>query len=83
MEITLSVTLLTALFALLLTGGVFLVAILAFLLRGVNAMLSPLKDNQVRLESRMDRIESDINRIESDIKEIKSLILSSRQTEKK
>ena len=63
MEITLDVTLLTALFALLLTGGVFLVAILAFLLRGVNAMLSPLKDNQVRLESRMDRIETKLDQL--------------------
>ena len=49
MEITLNVTLLTALLALLLTGSVFLVALLAFLLRGVSAMLrtniEPLKDN--------------------------------------
>ncbi len=72
MEITLDVTLLTALFALLLTGGVFLVVILAFLLRGVNAMLSPLKDNQVRLESRMDRIETKLDQLLSNSRTAKN-----------
>ena len=39
MEISLNITLLTGLVSLLLTGGVFLFAFQAFLLKGVNAML--------------------------------------------
>ncbi len=79
MEITLNVTLLTALLALLLTGSVFLVAVLAFLLRGVSAMLKTnieplkdnfntkietLKDNQARIEKRMDSMESEIKSVQ-------------------
>ena len=79
MEITLNVTLLTALLALLLTGSVFLVAVLAFLLRGVSAMLrtnieplknnfntkiETLKDNQARIEKRMDSMESEIKSVQ-------------------
>ncbi len=67
MEITLNVTLLTALFALLLTGGIFLFAFQAFLLRGVNAMLDsktePLKENQVRMEKDLNQLEKDINQL--------------------
>ncbi len=67
MEITLNVTLLTALIALLLIGGIFLFAFQAFLLTGVNAMLDaktkPLKDNQARMEKRMDQIESKLDQL--------------------
>ena len=65
MEITLNITLLTGLVSLLLTGGVFLFAFQAFLLKGVNAMLDaktqPLKDNQERIERDLNQFKTEVN----------------------
>ena len=65
MEITLNVTLITALIALLLTGGIFLFAFQAFLLKGVHAMLDaktePLKENQVRIEKELEQFKKEVN----------------------
>ncbi len=59
---------------LLLTAGIFLLAFLAFLLSGVNALLNakiePLKDNQVRMETEIKGIQSEIKEIQSEQKEI-------------
>ncbi len=65
MEITLNVTLITALIALLLTGGIFLFAFQAFLLKGVQAMLDaktePLKENQIRIEKELEQFKKEVN----------------------
>ena len=65
MELTLNVTLLTALIALLLTGGIFLFAFQAFLLKGVHAMLTakidPLKENQERIEKDLNQFKTEVN----------------------
>ena len=59
---------------LLLTAGIFLLAFLAFLLSGVNALLNakiePLKDNQVRLEVEIKEIKSEQKEIMAEQKEI-------------
>ncbi len=68
MEITLNVTLLTALVALLLTGGVFLVAVLAFLLKGVSAMLKSTENN---FNTKVELLKDNQTRMESEIKEVK------------
>ena len=64
MEITV-ITLLTGLVSLLLTGGVFLFAFQAFLLKGVNAMLDaktqPLKENQERIERDLNQFKTEVN----------------------
>ena len=60
MDITLNVTLLTALMALLLTGSIFLVGFLALLLTAFNAML---KSKTQPLETRMDRIASKLDQL--------------------
>ena len=64
MEITV-ITLLTGLVSLLLTGGVFLFAFQAFLLKGVNAMLDaktqPLKENQARIEKDLNQFKTEVN----------------------
>ena len=51
-----------------LTGfGIFFIGFLALLLTGFNALLNakiePLKDNQVRMEKRMDGIESKLDQL--------------------
>ncbi len=65
MEITLNITLLTGLASLLLTGGIFLFAFQAFLLKGVNAMLDaktkPLKENQERIERDLNQFKTEVN----------------------
>ncbi len=63
-----------SLIAVLLTGGVFLLAFQAFLLKGVNAMLSakiePLKDNQVRIEAEVKEMKAEVKEIQTEVKEI-------------
>ena len=78
MEITLNITLLTGLVSLLLTGGVFLFAFQAFLLKGVNAMLDaktqPLKENQARIEKDLNQFKTEMNQFKTEVNsELKEL----------
>ena len=57
----------------LFTAGVFFIGFLALLLAGFNAMLSPLKDNQRRMEAELDNMKKDIY-------EIKIALVSSSTT---
>ena len=54
------------------TFGIFLLAFLSLLSLVFNWLLSPLKENQVRLGSKMDRLESevktDFKRLEAEVK---------------
>ncbi len=52
--------------------GIFLLALLAFLLSGVMAIIRPIINNQVRMENRLDRMESEITDIKSEMTDIKS-----------
>ena len=56
-----------------------LLAILSFLLLGVNALLSPLRKNQDRMESRMDHLGSRMDRLEQDVSSLKSDIAEIKQ----
>ena len=59
----------------ILTTGIFLTALLAFLLSGMKAMLNasitPLKENQARMEK-------DINSLKEDVSVIKQAVLKDK-----
>ncbi len=63
MEITLNVTLFTALIALLLTSVIAFCSVFAGLGFVFNLFLRPMKENQARMENRMDRIESKLDQL--------------------
>ena len=45
------------------TAGFFLIGFLALLLTGVGYMLDPIKDNQARIEKRIDNLELKVDQL--------------------
>ena len=45
-------------------------AVLSLLLVGVNALLSPIKANQIRIESNLTRVETELEEIKDTLKKI-------------
>ena len=62
-----------------LTTGLFLIALLAFLLSGMkailNASINPLKENQARMEKEITAVKSDIGTLKEDVSAIKQAVL--------
>lgn len=94
MNLTELVNIAGALQLLLFTAGIFFIALLTFLLTGVNIILNvktkPLRENQVRMEKHIDRMETElkseqknivnkINNIESTLNEITEFLLKTKK----
>ena len=62
----------------LFVAGIFFIGFLALLLTGFNSLLdakiTPLKENQVRFEKRLDKLEAGQAQLSADIAEIKQLL---------
>ncbi len=71
MEMSVNITLLTGLVSLLLTGGVFLFAFQAFLLKGVNAMLDaktkPLEKELSQFKTEMNQFKTEMNQFKTEV----------------